>query len=77
MLATKKNEGYLSDLISERLFSVSRTAVYRWIDRYLDELIKQGIVSIERRGGKKYYYVNDLEGFYRFFEDRNVYLRNK
>lgn len=64
----------ISELTREGKFGISRTAIYRWIDRYKDELEKEGIIKTKRRGKIKSVYVINLDRLYKFFEERDIWI---
>jgi predicted transcriptional regulator with HTH domain len=65
-------EGSLSSFAND--FIISKTALYKWVNRYKDELFEKGILTERKRGGQKYLYVNDIDEFIQFFKDKDVYL---
>jgi len=64
--------GMLSKFVDR--FVISRTAVYRWVNRYKDELLARGIIIEKRKGGRKYMYIKNIYDFINFFKEKDIYL---
>jgi len=68
----EKKEGYLGSFAKD--FIISKTAVYRWVKKYKDELTKAGIIKEKRRGKQRIVYVYDIDKFVDFFRERDIIL---
>jgi predicted transcriptional regulator with HTH domain len=55
-------------------FVVSKQTAYKWLRRYKEDLINEGIIEEKKKGRLKYVYVNDFNRLVDFFRDKGVYL---
>ena len=72
MVMIERKEGSLNSF--SKYFNVSGTTLYRWVNKYRDELLKKGILSKRKKGRWEYLWVNDVDEFLEFMREKGVYL---
>ncbi len=72
MIMIERREGSLNAL--SKYFNVSHTTLYRWVNKYKEELFERGILSKKRKGRWEYLWVNDIDEFIEFMKSKGVYL---
>lgn len=55
---------------------VARNTFISYLSRFGDELTEKGIIEIEPRGLKVYYYILDEKALKKFFKDKGIYVFN-
>jgi len=66
------NSGKFSEFLP--YFVVSKQTAYKWLRRYKDDLINEGIIEERKKGGLKYIYVNNFDELINFFKDKGIHL---
>ena len=72
MSLTVANSGKFTEFLP--FFVVSKQTAYKWLRRYKEDLVNEGIIEERKKGGLKYVYVNDFNKLVEFFKDRGIYL---
>lgn len=72
MFMIEKKQGSLN--MFSKNFDVSHTTLYRWVNKYKDELFEEGILSKKKKGRWEYLWVNDVDRFIEFMKEKGVYL---
>ncbi len=69
------NNVSLRKIVDDKYFIASPTTIYKYVNENMDELEKQNIIKVLRRGSRRYIYVvGTKEEFKKFFEEKGIYL---